>query len=124
MGFEAQWPIHLTNKYNDSDVDLYALAKAGATVDSTLAYRGADFVHQLHVEFLPAFSEPGYAPENWSWPHTLFAVWFGINDADVARYQSNRTEIMDAIFESHIRLLDEVSIRILPRKIIVVKHAS
>ncbi|KAI8623907.1 hypothetical protein F5Y19DRAFT_491815 [Xylariaceae sp. FL1651] len=93
------WIDNLIMKFNTSLLLNYNFAYGGATTDSGLVAPYAagvlSFVDQV-TEFSNSIApHPSTAP--WTSANSLFGIWMGVNDVGNAWYQSNVTDILDAI---------------------------
>lgn len=103
----ALWPVYLTTQFNSSVLQTFVFARSGSTVNGSIIPHGPDFVGQVQNDFLPRYGERNAS----SWqPYTsLFAMYFGINDINVAlEMHEITTVIFDEIFASYSNLVDQV----------------
>lgn len=87
------------SEYNLSTLLSYNFAYGGATTDADLVtpYEPSvlSFVDQVTEFNNTIASHPSTAP--WTSDNTLVGVWMGVNDVGNSYYESNVTDILDAI---------------------------
>lgn len=103
----ANWIDLLISEYNQSTLLSYNFASGGATTDADLVAPYAPTVFSL-VDQVTQFtnsiaSQPSTAP--WTSEDTLFGVWIGVNDVGNTYYQSNVTDILEAIMVVYFKQL-------------------
>ena len=76
--YGSSWPFYITMSYNQSKIQTYNMAQAGAVVLKTIVEGEHDFHDQIKAKFSPAYVENNAAI--WNSDDSLFAIWFGIND--------------------------------------------
>ncbi|KAF3765360.1 family 16 carbohydrate esterase, partial [Cryphonectria parasitica EP155] len=93
------WIDNLITEYNLTLMLNYNFAYGGATTDSDLVAPYEPGVLSLidqTTEFSDSIaSHPSTTP--WTSNNTLFGVWMGVNDVGNSYYESNVTDILDAI---------------------------
>lgn len=94
-------------EHNKSLLLSYNFAYGGATTDADIVPGYTDTVLSL-VDQVAEFSDsiashPASAP--WTSENTLFGVWMGVNDVGNSYYQSNISDILDAIMVKYLEQL-------------------
>jgi hypothetical protein len=101
----------LTTTYNRSYIQAYNLGFGGATVDPSLVASSfgdivQSFRQQVQEEFLPTYAHnPAVA---WTPAHSLFTIFFGINDV-ILSYAERNSSLNYAIIKSYEALVHQVS---------------
>lgn len=103
----ANWIGFLVTEYNKSLLLSYDFAYGGATTDADLVTpylpTVLSFIDQV-TEFTNSIaSHPATTP--WTSENTLFGVWMGVNDVGNTYYESNVTDILDAIMVKYFEQL-------------------
>ena len=111
-----RWPLHLTERYNDSFIQTYCFARSGASVDKTIDnnVNPPDFVEQVDDIFIPAYVEYDFNESNWESETSLFIIFFGINDNRLLDQREKRKSwvIQETILERYAEMLHEVRLNI------------
>lgn len=106
----ANWIGRLVSEYNLSTLLSYNFAYGGATTDASLVapFEASvlSFVDQV-TEFSNSIaSHPPTTP--WTSKNTLVGVWMGVNDVGGSYYQSNVTDILDAVMAVYFKQLQTI----------------
>ena len=106
--YGAKWPVYLTTQYNNSLIETYAFAKDGSVVNSNIDPGRADLIGQVQQQFLPLWGSRN--DSTWQPYNTLFAVFIGINDVNIAVSCENDTSTtFEEIMVTYSSLVDQVS---------------
>ncbi|KAI4210999.1 MAG: hypothetical protein LQ351_006226 [Letrouitia transgressa] len=102
------WVQYLTTKYNQSFIETFNFAAAGATIsNSVLGIDGEnDLEHQISNHFQPIYATSN-GSSNWTATNSLFTLYFGINDIAHTWRQHNGTT-SDLVFASYRSLIDQL----------------
>lgn len=105
----ANWIGLLVTEYNKSLLLSYNFAYGGATTDSALVTpflpTVLSFVDQVTNFTDSIATHPANGTTPWTSDNTLFGVWMGVNDVGNSYYESNVTEILDAVMVKYFEQL-------------------
>lgn len=105
------WIDFLTTTYNETLVQTVNLAYSGAVVDAALVTPYLETVqtlkNQVEDEYLPTYAQhPSFF--DWKPETTLFAIWIGINDVNLAYNRANSTLTFKLIFDEYTALAEKL----------------
>ena len=105
------WVDFLTTTYNQTLLETVNLAYGGATIDAALVKPYLPTVlslkQQVQDEFLPIYvGHPAFF--EWEAENTLFALFFGINDAGNAYSEANSSLVLTLDIQEYAALVDQL----------------
>ena len=111
--YGALWPVYLTQRYNNSLIQTYGLAKDCSVVDNAIDPTRLDLITQVQQFFVPLWGRRNSS--SWQPGNTLFVILIGVNDVNIAlNLVANISDTFDKLMFIYSGLVDQVSHCIFP----------